>query len=79
MCCWQQVFRSPWATRTTAMNVTAKFHLADNVHSFWSVIFKNCLPKTYAMQHGHIPDAPNLSVENLPRILYLHDGEFFFA
>ena len=34
---------------------------------------------SYAIQHGHIPDLPNFSVENLPRILYLHDGEFFFA
>eukprot|EP00794_Sanderia_malayensis_P018460 gene18460-20310_t len=34
---------------------------------------------SYALHHGYIPDAPNLSVENLPRLILWHGPEFFFA
>ena len=33
----------------------------------------------YVIVKMWIPDAPNLIVGNLPRILYLRDREFFFA
>ena len=40
---------------------------------------QNTSALVYVILKRWIPDAPNLSVGNLPRILYLHDGEFFFG